>query len=113
MQMRRASDQTWYGMVNQFLLRSRTELIVITVCVLLVSSMVYMGLMNRQAVVGLLSLLISKAAVVIGILVAHLIRMGLFPYMDLSDAMRDKNYAIIAFLAGWYYVVIYCFSMGG
>jgi hypothetical protein len=93
----------------RFLKKVRLELIVFAVIVGAISF-----LLPREALIGLLSLLASKVlTLTIGVLLAHLLRIVAFHYLDLSDMIEKHHSAGVVFLAIWYAVIIYAVAVGG
>ncbi len=63
---------------------------------------------------ALLSLITTKTiGVSMGVLIAHYSRVFRFPYMDLEELINNGHWAGVIFLAVWYGVIIWAFSMGG
>jgi hypothetical protein len=94
---------------GRFFKKVRIELIVflaiIGVCAIL---------LPHEALVGLTSLLASKVlALTIGVMLAHLLRIVAFSFLDLSKLIEDHHWPGVMFLAVWYFVIIYCVAMGG
>jgi len=71
-------------------------------------------LMPREALNGLLALLAAKIlTLTIGVLLAHLLRIVAFHYLDLSDMIEKHHSSGVIFLAIWYAVIIYAVAVGG
>ncbi len=68
----------------------------------------------HEARLGLLGLFTTKLmGVTLGILIAHFVRLFLFPYLELETLIREHHWPGVIFLAGWYCTIVYCFAMGG
>ena len=71
-------------------------------------------LMPREALIGLSALLASKVlSLTIGVILAHLLRIVAFWYLDLSKLIEDHHWPGVIFLAIWYAVIIYAVAVGG
>lgn len=93
----------------RFLKKTRIEL---AVFVIIIGACLF--LMPREALIGLLSLLAAKVlTLTMGILLAHLLRIVAFHYLDLSDMIEKHHWAGVMFLAIWYAVIIYAVAVGG
>jgi hypothetical protein len=85
-----------------------------TAIVLLVIIAICIYIIPQEARMGLLGLFTTKLmGVTLGILIAHFTRLFLFPYLELSKLIAEHHWPGVIFLAGWYYVIVYCFAMGG
>jgi len=63
---------------------------------------------------NIVSLMIQKAIPPsLGILTAHASRCFLFPYIDLSDLLKNGHGWAIGFVGAWYVGIILAFSWGG
>lgn len=88
--------------------RNRIALIIIVV----IAVCVYF--LPPEARMGLLGLFTTKMmGISLGVLIAHFGRLYLFPYMDLSTMLAEHHWPGVIFMAAWYVVIIFCFSMGG
>jgi len=93
----------------RFFKKVRIELVVFAVLIGLTSF-----LMPREALDGLLSLLAAKVlTLTIGVLLAHLLRIVAFYYLDLSELIKSHHWPGVIFLAVWYAVIIYAIAVGG
>ncbi len=93
----------------RFLKKVRLELVVFTV---IIGSTSF--LLPGESLIGLLSLLASKVlTLTIGVLLAHLLRIVAFYYLDLSDMIEKHHSSGVIFLAIWYAVIIYAVAVGG
>lgn len=108
MEYKRAEDKTFIGRVKNGLLRIRTEIIVILIL------MVAIYFIPPEAKAGLLALFITKALfVTLGVLYAHASRKFLFPYLDFVAVREERKWESVMFMAAWYVVIVWAFSMGG
>jgi hypothetical protein len=94
---------------GKFLIKVRLEIVVFAVIIGAVSF-----LMPREALVGLFSLLASKVlTLTLATTLAHLLRIIAFPYLSLMTMIEEHHWGGIAFLASWYFVIIYAMAVGG
>lgn len=104
MELKRASDKP----LLVPLLRIRTELTLILVCVILAF------FLPAQAVMGTIALFITKIlSVNLGVLTAHASRKFMFPFLDFQRLLENKNWAGICFIIFWYGMIIWAFAIGG
>jgi hypothetical protein len=93
----------------RFLKKTRIELVVFLFLVALSGL-----LMPKEALMGLSSLLAAKVlTLTVGVTLAHLMRIFGFPYLSLSEMLRDGQWSGVIFLAMWYSVIIYAVAVGG
>lgn len=93
----------------RFFKKSRAELIIFFAIIAIASL-----LLPKLALTGLFSLMASKIlTLTIGVLLAHLLRIIAFPYLDLSQMIEENRQSGVYFLAVWYAVIIYAVAVGG
>ena len=101
-------EKSKWERIKETLLRLRTEIVLVSVCVALALTL------PAQAWTGVVSLFITKVMFIsVGILIAHVSRRYLFPYIDLSKAVEEKQWQIVAFMGAWYAVIVYACATGG
>jgi hypothetical protein len=62
----------------------------------------------------LLALMIQKGLPIsLGILIAHVSRNFLFPYMNLQGMLKEHHWSGVIFLSIWYGVIVWAFASGG
>ena len=95
--------------ILRFIKKSRMELMLFAL-ILLATSLT----MPWEALVGLWSLLAGKVlTLTIGVVLAHLLRIVAFHYLDLSRMIQENAWSGVIFLAIWYAVIIYAVAVGG
>jgi uncharacterized membrane protein len=63
---------------------------------------------------GLLTLMISRTiAASMAFVFAYVIKEWAWPSLSLTKSVKEHHWAAIIFIAAWYVVCLYCFSMGG
>lgn len=93
----------------RYLKKVRIELIVFSILIGTTSLM-----LPPEALIGLWSLLASKVlTLTVGVMLAHLLRIVAFHYLELGKMIEDHHSAGVMFLAVWYAVIIYAVAVGG
>jgi len=114
MEYRRQEDMTVWGDIKNSLLRIRTELTLILICIICLFSLHQVGGLPKEAVIGVASLFITKIlAISIGTLIAHASRKYFFPFLDLQVLIRENNWPGVGFLTAWYVIIIWACAAGG
>jgi hypothetical protein len=69
---------------------------------------------GASAQLGILALVITKTIFAsCGFTFAYLIKEISFPFLSLQELLIKHHWPGVAFLAAWYVICVYCFSLGG
>ena len=107
-------SNTYFSWITENLKKSRVTFVLLSlvvICSFILPDSVDEKITPREA---MMSLIMTKTVgVSLGILIAHYTRVFRFPYLDLSTLIEEHHWSGVIFLAVWYGVIIWAFSMGG
>jgi hypothetical protein len=89
----------------------RTRLIVLILAIVTAAALI---VLTPTSLYTTFALMVRKSVgYLTPVLLAHFLRIGLFPYLDLSELIKNDKIAGTSFAAVWYGVSIWAFSLGG
>jgi hypothetical protein len=89
----------------------RVRLIVVLLVIVTIAAIV---VLTPTSLYATFALMVRKSiSYLTPVLLAHFLRIGLFPYIDLSEIIKKDKMAGCVFAAVWYGVSIWAFSIGG